>query len=151
MDPAGFRDLGSLLLAFLVIWMYSSFFQYMLIWIADLPDEISWYVYRNQGAWRWFSRALVAFYFAGPFFILLFRANRGSPRRLAWLGTWLLSIHLAYIFWFITPSYRRTGFGISWLDFAAWAAIGGWWLAAYVWAAARAPGAVPAEAVHGRG
>lgn len=148
-DPAGFGDIGSLLLAFLIIWIYASFFQYMLIWIGDLPEEISWYVHRNAGAWRWFARGFVAFYFAVPFFILLFRANRSHPRRLAWLGGWIFLAQLAYIFWFITPSFRKSGFGMSWLDVASWTAIGGWWLGAYFSAIARAPSAVIAEAAHG--
>jgi hypothetical protein len=55
-------------------------------------------------------------------------------------------MHLAYMFWFIAPAYRQAGFGISWLDGAAWAAIGGWWLGAYLWALRRPPGAAVAEA-----
>ncbi|MBW8890060.1 MAG: hypothetical protein JF616_20080 [Fibrobacteres bacterium] len=148
LDPAGFRDLGSLLLAFLVIWIYASFFQYMLIWFGDLPHEISWFVNRNAGAWSWIARAFVVFYFAVPFFLLLFRSNRSSPRRLAWLGGWLLFAHLAYMFWFITPSYRKSGFGISWLDAAAWIAVGGWWLGAYLWGLAGVPHAAVAESPH---
>jgi hypothetical protein len=148
-DPAGFKDLGALLLAFLIIWIYASFFQYMLTWFGDLPEEISWYVHRNAGAWRWFARGFAVFYFAVPFFLLLFRANRGSPRRLAWLGGWLLFAHLAYMFWFVTPSYRKGGFGMSWLDIAAWAAVGGWWLGAYLWALARDPHASREGAAHG--
>ena len=31
------NDLGNLLLTFLVIWAYMVFFQFMLIWIANLP------------------------------------------------------------------------------------------------------------------
>jgi hypothetical protein len=148
MDPAGFRDLGSLLLAFLIIWIYASFFQYMLIWFGDLPREISWFVHRNAGAWRWLARGFVAFYFAVPFFLLLFRSNRGSPRRLAWLGGWLLLAHLAYMFWFIVPSYRTTGFGISWMDAAAWIGVGGWWLGVYLWGLARVPRSAAAEGSH---
>jgi hypothetical protein len=130
-DPAAFRDLGSLLLAFLVIWIYASFFQYMLIWFGDRPEEISWYLKRNAGGWRWLARGFTVFHFAAPFLLLLFRSNRGSPRRLAWLGGSLFAIHLAYVFWFIAPSYR-SGFGIHWLDAAAWIAVGGIWIGAYL-------------------
>ena len=40
------NDLGNLLLTFLVIWAYMVWFQFMLIWIANLPYEVIWYLPR---------------------------------------------------------------------------------------------------------
>lgn len=139
MDPSRFSDLGSLLLAFLVIWIYASFFQYMLIWYGNLPEEISWYVHRNAGGWKWIARFFVVFYFAVPFGILLFRSNRSSPRTLAWLGIGLQAVHLVYVFWFVTPSFRQDGFALHWLDVAVWAGMGGLWGRVYLGALARRP------------
>ncbi len=37
------NDLGNILFAFLVIWAYMNFFQFMLIWIANLSSDALWY------------------------------------------------------------------------------------------------------------
>jgi hypothetical protein len=128
LDPSRMADLGGLLLAFIIIWMYASFFQYMLIWFGNLPEEISWYVRRNAGAWRWIAWFFVLFHFVLPFGILLFRANRSSPTTLAWLGAGLTVVHLVYVFWFVVPSFHPEGFHVHWLDAAAWMSMGGFWL-----------------------
>ncbi len=46
------NDLGSLLFAFVVVWSYLAFFQYLLIWIGNLRYDIIWYLPRLQGGWR---------------------------------------------------------------------------------------------------
>ena len=33
------NDMGSLLFAFLMLWAYMNYFQFMLIWIANMKDE----------------------------------------------------------------------------------------------------------------
>src|SRR5262249_31640251 len=76
-------DLGNLLLTFLVIWAYLAFFQFMLIWIANLPQEVIWYTARSHGGWEWVAGALVVLQFAVPFFLLLQRAVKRNPVSLA--------------------------------------------------------------------
>ena len=43
LSPKAFSDLGNLLFTFLVVWAYMVWFQFMLIWIANLPYEVIWY------------------------------------------------------------------------------------------------------------
>lgn len=38
------NDLGSLLLTFTILWAYMVFFQFMLVWIANMPVDVVWYV-----------------------------------------------------------------------------------------------------------
>ena len=40
------NDLGNLMLASVMFGTYCSFFQYLVIWSANLPEENSWYVHR---------------------------------------------------------------------------------------------------------
>jgi hypothetical protein len=49
--PAQFHDLGKLLLAFVMLWAYLSFSQFLIIWSGNLPEEIPWYLERIRGAW----------------------------------------------------------------------------------------------------
>ena len=50
--PAHFHDLGNLMLAFVMLWAYFSFSQYLIIWAGNLPHEIGWYLHRLQTGWR---------------------------------------------------------------------------------------------------
>src|SRR5262249_23672770 len=61
------NDLGNLLLSILVIWAYMLFFEFMLIWIANLRHEVIWYLDRSEGGWAWVNWALFLFHFALPF------------------------------------------------------------------------------------
>ena len=47
-----FHDLANLMLAFVMLWAYFSFSQYLIIWSGNLPEEITWYLHRLQTGWR---------------------------------------------------------------------------------------------------
>src|SRR5205823_1763374 len=38
------HDLGNLMFAFMVLWAYLSFSQFLIIWSGNLPEEIPWYL-----------------------------------------------------------------------------------------------------------
>lgn len=74
------NDVGSLLFSFNVIWAYLVWFQFMLIWIADMQTDVVWYAPRFRGGWLWLTLVIVAVHFVVPFFLLLLRAVKQSPR-----------------------------------------------------------------------
>ena len=49
--PWVFHDLGNLLLAFVMLWAYLSFSQFLIIWVENLRHEIPWYLHRMNGGW----------------------------------------------------------------------------------------------------
>src|SRR6185437_4791269 len=49
------RDLGNLLLAFVMVWTYFSFSQFMIIWSENLPEETPWYLNRLRGGWQFIA------------------------------------------------------------------------------------------------
>ena len=53
MNAEHFHSLGKFLLAFTAFWAYVAFSQFMLIWIANIPEEVPWYILRIDGGWRW--------------------------------------------------------------------------------------------------
>src|SRR5438874_6543024 len=77
-----FHHLGNLLLTFTMLWAYLAYAQLIIIWSGDLPHEISWYLHRIAGGWRWIAIALLLFHFFGPFLFLLFRATKRSGKSL---------------------------------------------------------------------
>ena len=79
--PAQFNDLGNLLLAFVMLWAYLSFSQFLIIWSGNLPKEISWYVVRAEGGWARLAVFLIIFHFAIPFLLLLQRGLKRQMQR----------------------------------------------------------------------
>src|SRR5690606_35799119 len=81
--PKHFHDWGNLILAFVLLWAYMAFSQFLIIWSANLPEEVSWYVYRTTHGWQILAIALVIFHFALPFLILLNRRSKRAASNLA--------------------------------------------------------------------
>ena len=127
-----FRDLGNLLLAFTMLWAYTNFCQFLLIWYGNLREETPWYIRRSQGGWLYIGAALLILHFFVPFFLLLNRPMKEKPGRLAFVATLLLVMHFIDLFWVIMPAFYQEGFHIHWLDIAAPVAIGAIWFFVYL-------------------
>ncbi|QDU98095.1 hypothetical protein [Lignipirellula cremea] len=131
--PPTYGDLGSLLLAFLMLWAYFSFSQFLIIYSGNLPEENFWYVDRLNGGWQWVGLALVLLHFFLPFFLLLSRDWKQSPVRLAQIAGLLLVMQQVYFFYAIAPSFSPGRLYVHWADLAAPAAVGAVWVSAYLW------------------
>jgi hypothetical protein len=127
------HSLGKFLLAFTAFWAYIGFSQFMLIWIANIPEEIPWYVVRTDSPWGKVGIFLAVAHFAIPFFLLLSRDLKRDPRRLAGVAAWLLMVHLVDLHWVIMPRIHQAGPHLSWLDLTAFVGVGGLALAFLVW------------------
>jgi hypothetical protein len=130
---AHFHDLGNLLLAFVMLWAYFAFSQYLIIWAGNLPAEISWYLNRLQTGWRFIGFVLILFHFAVPFCLLLSRTVKREPQILGTLVIAILVVRLIDLFWLIAPRFHVDGLSVSWLDVVLPAAIFLLWLACFVW------------------
>jgi hypothetical protein len=102
--PGVFRDLGNLLLTYVLMWAYLAFTQYLIIWAENLPDEISWYVPRVQTGWLWVGSALILAHFFVPLLVLLSRNAKNAPAVLGALAGALLVAHVVDVFWLTVPS-----------------------------------------------
>jgi hypothetical protein len=131
--PAHLHDLGNLMLAFVMLWAYFSFSQYLIIWSGNLPEEIAWYLHRLQTGWRAVGVALVVFHFAVPFCLLLSRAVKRQGRMIVKVAIGILIVRLVDLFWLIAPEFHRTGIAVSWMDIVLPLTLGSIWLACFVW------------------
>jgi hypothetical protein len=122
------HDHGKFMLAFVMVWAYFNFSQWLIIWAGNLPEEIPWYVRRLNGGWETVGLFLVVFHFAVPFALLLSRQLKRKARTLVRLASWLIFMRIVDIFWHIEPSTHAT-FHVSWLHFTIIAGIGGLWMA----------------------
>jgi hypothetical protein len=128
-----FHDLGKLLLAFVMLWTYFSLSQFLIIWSANLPEEIPWYLSRLRGGWQWIGIALILGHFVLPFIILLSRDVKRDARKLAAVAFGVIVIRFVDLFWLITPAFHPAEFSVHWLDLACVVAVGGIWLWFFIW------------------
>ena len=131
--PAERRDLGNLMLAFVMLWAYMSFSQFLIIWSENLPEETPWYLHRLRGGWEWLALALIVLQFALPFLLLLSRERKQSAGSLTKIALLILAMRFVDIFWWVQAAFSEPVSFYWLLDLAALAAIGGIW----VWCFAR--------------
>lgn len=71
------HDLGKFQFAFSIFWTYLWFSQFMLIWYANIPEEVIYFKLRMQGAYRGIFFLNLIINFIAPLLILM---KRGSKR-----------------------------------------------------------------------
>ncbi len=121
------HDLGNLLFAFVMLWAYVSFSQYLIIWSGNLPEETPWYLHRTAHGWQAVSLLLVLFHFAVPFLLLLSRKNKRHGERLWKIAAFLLALRFVDLVWVVVPAFHPHGFFLHWMDGAAAVGMGGLW------------------------
>ncbi|MDP9055181.1 MAG: hypothetical protein M3N93_12920 [Acidobacteriota bacterium] len=128
------HDLGKLMLALVMLWAYLSFSQYLIIYSANLPQEITWYVRRLNGGWQWVGLFLLLLHFALPFALLLSQALKKNPKTISSIAIFIICIRVVDVFWLVEPNFvdvNHPVFTVSWLDFVAPIGFGGLWLAMF--------------------
>lgn len=133
MSPVHFRRLGTLLLGFVCLWAYCAFSQLLLMWIATLPEEVTWYQARLDGGWRWLAALLALGHFAVPFLLLLLRSIKEHRRRLAAVCVWLLLMRVVDVYWLVLPALHPRQWYPHWTSLTAWVGVGGLCVAAGLW------------------
>ena len=140
LKPSHFHDLGKLSLAFVMLWAYFNFSQYLLIYAANLLEEIPYFIARITHGWQYLAIFLVLFHFAVPFSLLLSRDNKRMPHRLVWVALAILVVRYIDLIMLVSPEFdaagtnlhmmageHEGGFYLHWLDLAAPLAVGGLW------------------------
>ncbi len=127
-----FHDLGNLMFAFVMLWAYVSFSQYLIIWSGNIAEETPWYLHRTGHGWEALAIALLVFHFAVPFLLLLSRKSKRNSQILATIALGLLAMRFVDLYWFIGPAFHREGLAVHWMDFVTPVALGGLWLAWFI-------------------
>ena len=134
MNKNHYHSLGKYLLAFVAFWGYIAFSQYLLIWIANLPEEVPWYLSRNRGSWAVLAVLLVGFQFLVPFFALLSRPLKENPKRLRAMAIYLLVVHYIDVYWVMMPALRKEhSLAPHLVDLTAFVGVGAAAVACVIW------------------
>ena len=141
LKPQHFSDLGKLMFAFVMLYAYFNFSQYMLTFAANLTEEIPYMTARIRNGWQYLALFLTIFHFAVPWFLLLSRNLKRNADRLVVIALWMIFMRFADIYMLVSPEFAADGrnlhavagehashFFIYWTDLAAPLAIGGLWV-----------------------
>jgi hypothetical protein len=127
-QPRHLHDLGKLMLAFLMLWAYFAFSQFLIIWSGNIPEEVTWYTRRLHSSWRHIGVALVLLHFALPFVLLLSRDLKRNARTISMVAILILVMRYVDLYWMTGPEFHEGQFVISWMDLIMPLGIGGVWL-----------------------
>ncbi|MFL6232572.1 MAG: hypothetical protein ACJ76N_05505 [Thermoanaerobaculia bacterium] len=127
-QPRHFHDWGKLLFAFVMIWMYFSYSQWLITWAGNLPEEISFFLARIRGGFGLVTLLIVLFHFVVPFSLLLSRDLKRNGRSLILVAGTLLLMRWVELFWQVEPAFHVRHAAYYWLYVAVPLLIGGVWL-----------------------
>jgi hypothetical protein len=129
-QPNVFHDFGKLMLAFTMLWAYFNISQLLIVWSANLPEEIPWYLERLRGHWGPIAVVVLVGHFAFPFAMLLSRNLKRKASTLSRIAMWVIAMRVVDLAWTIGPVFEATGHTPVrlWLDFGGFLAVGGIWL-----------------------
>lgn len=137
LNSAHVHDLGNFLLASTMFWAYVSFAQFLIIWGANVAEQVPYYLRRMTNGWGFIGALLIAFHFFAPFFLLLNRKLKKDINVLVKVAYWIIILRFIDLCWLILPSAEHSAYE-SFMNFpavlvaiVATVGIGGIWLTVF--------------------
>jgi hypothetical protein len=129
--PRAVGDLGALLLAALLGWIYLSYMQYFIIWSANLSGKVTWFEPRTAGSWAVFVTFLTLLN-AIPLVLLIIPGVKRLRSALVAIAAVLLAARFVEQIWVVMPTYQAE-YAVRWWDFALLLAVSGLWVVMFLW------------------
>lgn len=101
------HDLGKFLFAFVMLNIYLTFAEFLIIWSGNLPDEIPWYLSRIHGGWWTICTLDFVCHWLIPFCLLLSRDLKRSKHKMIWITCFMLFARCVDMFWLIEPNFKN--------------------------------------------
>lgn len=109
------HDLGKFMFAFTIFWAYLWFSQFMLIWYANIPEEVTYFLDRFENYTVPFG-ALPVLAFALPFLLLMDRDAKRSMNMLTIAGVVIVFAHWLDVFVMVMPGALKDEWGFGPLE-----------------------------------
>jgi hypothetical protein len=101
------HNLGKLIFAFSTFWMYIWFSQYLLIWYANIPEEVTYFIRREEGGWAIFTVVNILFNWVIPFILLLPKRTKVNEGLLFKICIIIMAGHWIDLYWMILPPFMK--------------------------------------------
>jgi len=99
------HDLGKFALAFVMLNIYLTFAEFLIIWSGNVPDEIPWYLNRIHGGWWTICTLDFVCHWLIPFCLLLSRDLKRNKTKMIWLASWMIFARCVDMFWLVEPNF----------------------------------------------
>jgi hypothetical protein len=96
------HDMGKFMFAFSIFWTYLWFSQFMLIWYANLPEEVAYFAFRQDHFRVIFVLNFLINFFC-PFLILMTRDSKRIKGLLLFIGSIMLIGHWLDVYLIVMP------------------------------------------------
>lgn len=100
------HDLGKWMFAISFLWSYLFFFQYMLIWYANIPEEVTYYQFRYEH-YKTIYFLMFVINFALPMVILMSRDAKRNPKILIGIGSIIFIGHWLDVYVMVMPATMK--------------------------------------------
>jgi hypothetical protein len=107
-SPGVLNDMGNLMFAFTLLWAYTNFSQFLIIWSGNIAEETPYYYVRTKGSWAPIALIVVIFHFFVPFLLLLWRKIKRDVRLLAMVALGIMVMRGVDLFWIVKPMFLQT-------------------------------------------
>jgi hypothetical protein len=142
------KDLGNVLFATTMLWQYMTLSQYLITYSGNLPEEVPYYLKRNEHGWTWLAAAVITFQFFVPFTALLAPRTKAYAKNLIIVAMLIFVVRFFDVYWTVLPSLRSTYKPTpdmtlvqslsQWTDWVAFLGFAGLWFFSYGWQISRA-------------
>ena len=103
------HDLGKWIFAFSLVWTYMWFSQFMLIWYANIPEEVTYYTARLEvHNYRFLFWVSMLINFILPIILLMSRDAKRHKGRLIFVSVFILIGHWLNSYLLVTPGVLNT-------------------------------------------
>ncbi len=110
------HDLGKYMFAFSIFWTYIWVSQYLLIWYANIPEEVTYYTARFNGPYALLFWTTLALCFFFPFIWFMTRNNKRKPMPLIIGAVVILVGHWSDVYLMVTPGVMQETGSIGLLE-----------------------------------
>jgi hypothetical protein len=100
------HDLGKFAFAFVMLNIYLTFAEFLIIWSGNVPDEIPWYLNRIHGGWWTICSLDFICHWLIPFCLLLSRDLKRNKQKMIWVTCWMIFARCLDMFWLIEPNFK---------------------------------------------
>ncbi len=135
-QPGLTKDLGNMMLGFTMVYAYFTLSQFLIIWSANLPEEIWFFVHRFEGPLVVLGALIVVCQFLLPFLSLLSGRTKRTPELLRKVAGWIFCVRAVDLFWQVVPFLVDMSKGFHWMTIlgcvGALLMVGGVWVYSFV-------------------